>query len=244
MKKIIIIILILILIIGGCIGVWLYHEKKENERLDRESVTIKEEPTAQFGKKVKVSDFLVNLNGILVEDYEIDTERVGTYDISFEYINIKNKKRTYNFKLNIIDVTLPQIFSGESYSVTVGYNKNLTDVLLSADDVDDNPKREIIGEYDFNTPGDYNLTYAVTDASGNKVTQDFVLHVKEKTMGGTTVPKEKEKLNLEDVLSNYKTEKTKVGIDVSKWQGDINWQEVKNAGVEFVMIRVRISNRL
>ena len=114
MKKIVIIILVLILIISVGIGVWLYHEKKENERLDRESVTIKEEPTVEFGKKAKVSDFIENLNGTLVEDFEIDTERVGKYDISFEYINIKNKKRTYNFKLNIIDVTLPQIFSGDS----------------------------------------------------------------------------------------------------------------------------------
>ncbi len=28
------------------------------------------------------------------------------------------------------------------------------------------------------------------------------------------------------------------GIDVSYWQGDIDWQQVKDAGVEFVMIRV------
>lgn len=29
-----------------------------------------------------------------------------------------------------------------------------------------------------------------------------------------------------------------VGIDVSYWQGEIDWQQVKDAGVEFVMIRV------
>lgn len=29
----------------------------------------------------------------------------------------------------------------------------------------------------------------------------------------------------------------KAGIDVSKWQGEIDWQRVKNAGVEFVIIR-------
>ena len=31
---------------------------------------------------------------------------------------------------------------------------------------------------------------------------------------------------------------SKVGIDVSSWQNDINWQDVKNTGVEFAMIRV------
>ncbi len=31
--------------------------------------------------------------------------------------------------------------------------------------------------------------------------------------------------------------KTKAGIDVSKWNGDIDWDKVKNAGVEFAIIR-------
>ncbi|MBP0978767.1 MAG: hypothetical protein J6P89_11440 [Oscillospiraceae bacterium] len=31
--------------------------------------------------------------------------------------------------------------------------------------------------------------------------------------------------------------KVQHGIDVSKWQGDVDWEKVKNAGVEFVMIK-------
>ena len=27
------------------------------------------------------------------------------------------------------------------------------------------------------------------------------------------------------------------GIDVSKWQGDINWEKVRASGVEFAMLR-------
>lgn len=34
------------------------------------------------------------------------------------------------------------------------------------------------------------------------------------------------------------TANTKVGIDVSKWNGDIDWDKVKNAGVDFAIIRV------
>lgn len=36
----------------------------------------------------------------------------------------------------------------------------------------------------------------------------------------------------------YESSGTSVGIDVSKWQGNINWTKVKQSGVEFVMIRV------
>ena len=34
-----------------------------------------------------------------------------------------------------------------------------------------------------------------------------------------------------------------VGIDVSSWQGDINWEKVKNAGCEFAMIRIGFGHK-
>ena len=39
-------------------------------------------------------------------------------------------------------------------------------------------------------------------------------------------------------MNNYKTDNTSVGIDVSKWQGDIDFKKVREAGAEFVMIRI------
>lgn len=240
MKKIIIIIaIILVIALIGTIT-WIYLDAKENERLDRESVILKENLTIEFGKEAKVSDFIANLNGTLIEDKEIDTESIGDKQVSFEYKNIKNKKRKYEFNIKIIDVNAPQIFSSSTYTVSVGYTKKLTDVLLSVDDIDDNPKREIIGEYDLNTAGTYDLTYVVTDSSGNQAKKQLKLNVKERsnTPTQTDKPKEEEKLLISDVITNHKTEKTKIGIDVSKWQGEINWEEVKNAGVEFVIIRM------
>lgn len=151
MKKAIIAIIILIIIIAIGIGVWLYKEDQENKRLDAESITLKDNLTIEFGKEARVSDFIENINGSLVSDREIDTEKLGDIEVSFDYINIKNKKRTYNFKIKTLDVNPPKIFSGNTYTVKVGYSKNLEDVLLSGDDLDDNPRREIVGEYDFNT---------------------------------------------------------------------------------------------
>lgn len=236
MKKIIILVIVLIIILGAGIGIWLYLEDKENKRLDAESVTLKQDLSIEFGKEAKVSDFIANLNGTLVNDNQIDTEKLGDVKVLFEYINIKNKKRTYEYTIKTKDVTPPKIFSGNSYTVKVGYSKNLTDVLLSVDDIDDNPKREIVGEYDVNTAGDYPLTYVVTDSSGNETKKDFTLYVKEKM--DEAPPQESEKLQIADVITNYKNTNTKIGIDVSKWQGEIDWHEVKNSGVEFAMIRM------
>lgn len=242
MKKVstIIIILIIIVIIGitgFCI--WMYNEEQENKRIDAEAVTLKENLTIEFGKEAKVSDFLENLNGELINDYKIDTEKLGDIQVSFDFINIKNKKRTATFNIKTTDVTAPKIFSGASYTVKKGSNKNLTEVLISGDDIDDNPKREIVGEYDFNTVGDYKLTYVVTDSSGNQAKKDFTLHViEEQITTPTQPPTPKEPIYFNDILDNYKNEKTKIGIDVSKWQGEIDWEKVKNAGAEFVIIRM------
>lgn len=240
MKKsitILIIVIISIIILATGIFIWLYFEEQENKKLDAEAVTLKEKLVIEFGQKIKVSDCLANLKGTLLNDYEINTEQLGEIPVSFDFINIKNRKRTATFYIKIADVTAPKIFSGASYTVKTGYNKELTQVLLSGDDIDDNPIRRIEGEYDFNVAGDYNLTYIVTDSSGNETKKDFVLHVKEPSNQPTT-PSTVEPIYFDDVLANYKNENTSIGIDVSKWQGEINWQEVKNAGVEFAIIRV------
>lgn len=235
MKKMIIITIILITILILGIVFWNYKEKQEDIRIYAEAVTLKQNLEIEYGKEITVSDCLEKLNGTLIEDKNINTETLGEVKVNFEFFDIRNKKRSYEFIVKIIDINPPKIFSGSSFTVKVGYSKNLTDVLLSGDDIDDNPKREILGEYDFNTAGEYNLKYVVTDSSGNKTEKDFVLYVKEKIEDKQT---ERDTIEFADVINNYKTENTKIGIDVSKWQEEINWQEVKDAGVEFVMIRM------
>ncbi len=235
MKKMIIITIILITILILGIVFWNYKEKQEDIRIYAEAVTLKQNLEIEYGKEITVSDCLEKLNGTLIEDKNINTETLGEVKVNFEFFDIRNKKRSYEFTVKIIDINSPKIFSGSSFTVKVGYSKNLTDVLLSGDDIDDNPKREILGEYDFNTAGEYNLKYVVTDSSGNKTEKDFVLYVKEKIEDKQT---ERDTIEFADVINNYKTENTKIGIDVSKWQEEINWQEVKDAGVEFVMIRM------
>lgn len=238
MKKQTLIILLTIVSILIIIAIgWIIIDKKENEKIDAEAVTLKENLQIEYGKKAKASDFIENLNGTMVNDTEIDTNKLGKIEVQFEFINIKNKKRTATFYIETKDVTAPKIFSGSSYTVKKGYNKQLENVLMSGDDIDDTPTRKIVGEYDFNTVGDYNLTYVVTDASGNETKKDFVLHVVEPSSNNTT-PVEKEKKNIEDIINTYKNEKTKIGIDVSKWQGEIDWQKVKESGIEFAIIRM------
>lgn len=238
-NKIKIVITITVLAIISIVGICIYTYL-DNKRIDAEAITLKKDLSIEFGEEAKVSDFLENLNGTLVKDNAVNTEKVGKVKVSFEYINIKNKKRTGTYEIEVKDVTKPQIFGGTSYTVTVGNEKDLTQIFLSGDDIDDNPTREIVGEYDFNEVGNYDLKYVITDASGNQVSKDFVLHVVEKSSNNdkSTKPPKKENTLIEDVIEKYKTDETKIGIDVSKWQDKIDWTKVKTAGVEFAMIRM------
>ena len=154
----------------------------------------------------------------------------------FITVKIQNKRVLNKSNETVHDTTAPIIVLDDSYTVKTGYNKNLVDVIMSADDVDKNPKREIIGDYDLNTAGEYNLTYKIEDASGNVTTKDFVLKVKD------SYKYTEKDISFKEATSRYKSDKTRLGIDVSKWQEDINWKKVANEGVEFAILRMGYQN--
>lgn len=236
MKKIILIlIIIVILIISLYILIMKGIEKKEDER----ALQLKEDLNAEFLDSVKVSDFIENLEGTLIDDYYIETNTLGEKEVSFKYYNKRNKTKTKSFKINVIDTIMPEIFMSDSISVAKGYNKDLTDMIFSGDICDANPTRKIEGDYDLNQIGSYNLKFVITDASGNENSKDFTLNVVNTIRPTQNIQK---KLDFSEALSKYKTEETELGIDVSKWQGEINWEEVKKSGAKFAFIRVGSQN--
>lgn len=233
---------ILLLIVGIFTSILIAHDIAENRRLDATSVTLKSADylTIPFGTKVKVSDFLEHLNGSMVDDFTINTETLGPQEITFEYINIKNRRRKSTFTITVADVTPPRIYGQSNYTVVRGYEGDLTNLMLSGDDLDDHPVREILGEYDVNQIGNYNLEYRITDASGNSTTHPFTLTVvaPSPNSGNSATTSTAPGTPLAKIIQQRKTANTKIGIDVSSWQGDIDWTAVKQSGVEFVFIRV------
>lgn len=198
--------------------------------------------TAQFASDIKVSDYILSINGKLVEDNKIDTTKLGVKKIKFYFVNEDDIKVSYEFEIEVVDETPPLVWLGNSYSVKVGTDVKLEDKIMCADNYDDNPKCEIEGDYDLNTAGAYNLVFKALDKNGNETKQNFVLNVYEPvvtTKSEATGEKQEVKYtDFKEIKSLHKNEDTMVGIDVSKWQGTIDFEKLKNAGVEFVMIRV------
>ena len=194
MKKIIIILIIIILGIGGYFGYRKYQEWREEERIRNAIVKIDyiNPLEVEFNTDVKLSDLIVNINGKLIDDYKIDTSIVGEKELSFKYINEEDITVPRTFKLKIVDKTPPVIWLNDIYTVNVGNTKKMEDSIMCVDNYDDNPKCNVLGEYNFNKVGSYKLVYEAIDFSGNTTKKEFTLKVvnpsKSKNTSYTTIP--------------------------------------------------------
>ncbi len=233
----IITIIILILIIFG-IKILIEDYKIKHAKIE---VTLANDLTINFTEEKHVSDFITSINGNIVNDYIIDSTQIGEKNVEFEFVNDDGIQVSYNYTVTIVDKIAPIIWLSNSYSITVGNNVDLISKILCGDNEDSYPNRYIEGEYDYNTVGAYPLIFKAVDRSGNTAEQKFTLYVNEKKQGtSTTTPKTYTYFT--DVVEAQKKENTKIGLDVSFWQGDIDFETLKNAGVEFIIIRIGSSN--
>lgn len=234
MKKYLIIGSIVIVLLVGCFFLWQFLRVK----FANVELILKDDLQVAFLSDVKVSDFIESINGEIVDDKRIDTTKIGEQKIEFEYINDDGIKLECSYDIEVVDVTPPVIWLNSSYSVNVGSTISLVDDILCGDDYDSDPICEVIGEYNMNEEGSYDLVFKATDSSGNVTEQEFTLNVREPSGGGSSSNSSRTRTDFADVIREYKSESTEIGIDVSHWQGDIDFEALKEAGVEFIIIRV------
>lgn len=230
LKYILIIIIILVLIVLSIR--YINYLKIKNAKID---VKLVDNMVLEFNDKKKVSDYIQKINGKIIDDYVIDSTKLGDKKIDFKFINDDNIKVKYSYNLKVVDTVPPVIWLNDTYSVIKGSEDNLLDNIMCGDNYDSNPKCEIIGDYDLNSTGSYSLLFKATDSSNNIKEQPFTLNVREKSKSYSS---KKSYTKFSDVVNKYKNDKTKIGIDVSAWQGDIDLKKAKDAGVEFIIIKV------
>lgn len=235
-KKLILIISIVVGIILLSVGGFLLYKYIEIKNAVVK-VVLKDNLEADFADTLRVSSFIESINGKIVDDYYLNTDSLGKKKIDFEYINDDGIKIKYNYEINVVDREAPLIWLGKSYNVTMGSEDNLIDKIMCGDNYDNNPECVIEGDYNLDNVGSYNLVFKATDSSGNVSKKKFILNVNEasskKESNGV-----KSVTEFSDVIKDYKNDNTQIGIDVSKWQGDIDFSKLKSAGVEFVIIRI------
>ena len=235
-KKLILIISIVVGIILLSVGGFLLYKYIEIKNAVVK-VVLKDNLEADFVDTLRVSSFIESINGKIVNDYYLNTDSLGKKKIDFEYINDDGIKIKYNYEINVVDREAPLIWLGKSYNVTRGSEDNLIDKIMCGDNYDNNPECVIEGDYNLDNVGSYNLVFKATDSSGNVSKKKFILNVNEASSKKESNG-DKSVTEFSDVIKNYKNDNTQIGIDVSKWQGDIDFSKLKSAGVEFVIIRI------
>src|SRR5699024_8745686 len=213
--------------------------------IDNTGYTLIENLKVSVYSKVKVKDLIASIDGKVVTNKTLNTEELGKQEVSFVYKNKNDKEKRGVFTIDVVDEEKPLVWLSGSYSARVGSNLNLEDEIFCADNYDSNPTCKIEGSYDLNTAGTYNLTYVATDSNKNEERIKFTLNVYEPAPVSTSQPtpaptEEREEVvtAFNDVVTAHKDENTEIGIDVSKFQRDIEFKKVKDARVTYVMNRI------
>lgn len=141
------------------------------------------------------------------------------------------------------DVTAPFFINitREAY-VTQGTEFDIDSFLSYIDDYDSDVELIVEGMVDTSTIGTYPLSLTLVDDYGNTSSDSITVYVVEPVeqgsgqdyVPGTTTA---DATSFGSFRSAYTGENIHYGIDVSHWQGAIDWVSVKNAGCEFAFIR-------
>lgn len=233
MKKIFIMISLFI-IIG-----FLAYLLIDNMLLLDNSVVKDKKFVLEVHKKEKLSNVL-KLEEKILDDRELFYEEIGEKKISFIYLNKNKKKRKAEIKLNIVDTIKPLVFGANYFKSYQGVKKDFTKNFLILDNYDREVKKIVENDIDFDKLGKYKLILKATDNSNNITIKEFTVEIVEKPKDNKETSKTVKRVGVkyEDIYTEYKNNKTKIGIDISKWQGNVDFQKLKEANVEFVMIRL------
>ena len=225
MKKIMIVCFLLCLF--GCAKVETVSKNETN-------IIVSENLNIEY-RQIKYLYDLVDIdNGTFItENFLINSDKLGSQIISFKYKDINKNELTYEFKVEVKDTTKPLIFASKRYTTEKGEEIDLVSKAICGDNYTREMKCNIEGSYDINKVGEYTFKFTTTDELGNYNEKESKLVVKEKVENSIDEP-----IYIKDFITEHKNNNTMIGIDVSTWQGTIDWEKVKSDGVEFAIIRI------
>lgn len=245
MKKFLVILIILgTLFTGGFLSYKFFFQKEEKKKiiytdaLEDANIKVEDKVEVEFGKIAYLEDYVSVIDGKL-ENTELKYSELGENEVKFIYTNDLGKNYRY-IKFNVVDTTKPYVSVPSYKTVLVNSDTTFINNFFCADNHDRNVERKLEGNYDLGTVGTYTAKYIASDISGNSVEKDITLNVVE------TIPKQSNSsnktpinyINYSDLYNEHKSSNTKVGIDISRWQGDVDFDQLKENNVEFIMMRL------
>lgn len=187
MKKIKMFLILLSIIIFVCIlGVCISYINKKTNITFKSNIKIKVGDKLPTIKKLvekenynKVKDINIKWKNIVLDNNKV--YNYGNYIGTFTY-----KEKKYEVKLIVLDDKKPIIDNVKDISIYVNDKVDFYKDIKISDNSKDELKKDIVGEYDFNKKGEYELKYVVTDKANNTTEESFKLIVKEKPVQNIT----------------------------------------------------------
>lgn len=204
-----------------------------------ETVILKGKETLEVHQNITCKDFITNTNVMLqAEDVFIDTSQTGTFEVTVPYYygtEIREEVLSYRVQ----DTTPPVILNdGTNAFIRTGETFDLRNLIGYGDNYDHAPSLTYDGDVDTAIAGNYMIIAYLTDNSGNQSSCRLTVTVADTE---PDMQSSQQRMNFSDFVAEYSDSENAFGIDVSKWQGYIDYNAVKKAGCEFVLMRIGYS---
>ena len=115
---------------------------------------------------------------------EIDINKLGSYQVTYEVTSSKKKKTEVVFTFEVVDTKAPELTLNKEMVVKLDdTNWKITDFADAKDEYDGEISDKIIidGEYDISTVGEYRVTIRVSDSSNNTTSKATTIYVEKST---------------------------------------------------------------
>lgn len=243
-SKVLKVLLVFILLLAAAAAAATYRLYKVTEasldvRFAEDTVTI------EFGEERPAMDLVSGYTGEIASNAAaLDTTAVGekaiTYTVSQPILGgLLTPEREFTLNYTVVDTVPPlKLWSGDGSVIERGTEFDIQELIAYGDNADPAPAIDVDGKVDTETIGEYPLHVSVTDASGNSTDWDLTVEVAESL---PTYEDNAERTAFSDFTSAYADDGRSFGIDVSVWQGDVDFEAVRKAGCEFAIIRIGYS---
>lgn len=243
-RKVLRALLILILVLAAAVAGLVYRYYKQAEA----SLDLKfaEDPaTVEFGEECQAMDRVSEWTWeIEPEQRFLDTGSLGAKSIKYKvyrplFGGLLTPSKEYQLEYLVVDTEAPvTLWNGDGAVLERGTEFDIKNVIAYGDNADPAPEVKVDGDVDMSTAGSYPLHVTVSDASGNSTDWDLTVEVADEL---PSYEDDSERTAFKDFVTEYGGKGKTVGIDVSAWQDEVDFDAVKAAGCEFVIIRIGYS---
>ena len=173
------------------------------------------------------------------------TEEETTGEESSETATSVSEEETTDTTAEEADTSAPLwLEAPDNITVETGTDFDVGNYISYIDDYDSSVDIAVDGEVDASTVGEYPLTVVLTDDAGNTTSKSINVKVIEPLPPSDDVDDGSDYVidyyYFSDLITKYDDGKVMFGVDISKYQGDVDFEKMKAAGCDFVIMRAMV----